>query len=224
VSSAPPVRVAVVSKIDVVATGLSSLLGRHADRVDVVDVEAGFGAPDPDVVLYDVAGLADRDGGDLERLVKETTSAVVAVTNDLRPDLGSRALALGADGFFSLAVNEHELVEAVVAAAQGADGEREPGRAGVLDFDARQAALGHDVGLTPREVDVLALITRGLSNQQIAEQTYLSINSVKTYIRTAYRRIGVTSRSQAVVWCLQHGFAAEGSVAVRPAASGGPTG
>ncbi len=76
----------------------------------------------------------------------------------------------------------------------------------MLDFDAREAALGHDVGLTPREVDVLALITRGLSNQQIAETTYLSINSVKTYIRTAYRRIGVTSRSQAVVWCLQHGF------------------
>ena len=68
--------------------------------------------------------------------------------------------------------------------------------------------LGQDVGLTPREVDVLTLITQGLSNQEIAETSYLSINSVKTYIRSAYRRIGVTSRSQAVVWCLQHGFAA----------------
>ncbi len=53
---------------------------------------------------------------------------------------------------------------------------------------------------------MLALITQGLSNQEIADQTYLSINSVKTYIRTAYRKIDVTRRSQAVAWGLKHGF------------------
>ncbi len=198
-----------VSQLDVLATGLTTLLGRHPDQVTVVDSEAGFGAPDPDVVLYDVSALHEGDGADLERMVKETTSVVIAVSNDLRPDLGSRALALGADGFFAVSVSEAELVAAVLAAGQGADADHSALNNGVLDFDAREAALGHDVGLTPREVDVLALITRGLSNQQIAETTYLSINSVKTYIRTAYRRIGVTSRSQAVVWCLQHGFPSE---------------
>ena len=115
-----PYRVAVVSRLDVLATGLSVLLGRHPDRIEVVDVDAGFGAPDPDVVLYDVTALHDGEGADLERLVKETTSAVIAVSNDLRPDLGSRALALGADGFFSVSVSEDALVGAVVAAAQGA--------------------------------------------------------------------------------------------------------
>ena len=45
--------------------------------------------------------------------------------------------------------------------------------------------------------EILALIAQGLSNQQIAERAYLSVNSIKTYIRTAYRRIGATSRSQA---------------------------
>ena len=65
---------------------------------------------------------------------------------------------------------------------------------------------GRDFGLTARESEVLALITQGLSNQEIAERTYLSINSVKTYIRTAYRKIEVTRRSQAVAWGMQHGF------------------
>jgi hypothetical protein len=50
---------------------------------------------------------------------------------------------------------------------------------------------------------------RGLSNQEIAEAIFLSINSVKTYIRTAYRKIGVTRRQLAVIWALQHGFTAE---------------
>ena len=53
---------------------------------------------------------------------------------------------------------------------------------------------------------MLALITQGLSNQEIAERSYLSINSVKTYIRTAYRKIGVTRRSLAVGWGLRNGF------------------
>ena len=61
-------------------------------------------------------------------------------------------------------------------------------------------------GLTPREAEILALITQGLSNQEIAARAFLSINSVKTYIRTAYRKINVASRSQAVLWGVDNGF------------------
>ena len=45
-----------------------------------------------------------------------------------------------------------------------------------------------------------------MSNHEIARQTYLSINSVQSYIRAAYRTMGVTSRSQAVLWGIDHGF------------------
>jgi len=60
--------------------------------------------------------------------------------------------------------------------------------------------------LTNREVDVVTLVTNGLSNQEIADRLYLSINSVKTYIRSAYRKIGATSRSQAVIWGVRNGM------------------
>ncbi len=60
--------------------------------------------------------------------------------------------------------------------------------------------------LSGRERDVLSLITQGLSNQDIAETLYLSINSVKTYVRSAYRKIGVTRRSQAIIWGARHGM------------------
>ena len=53
---------------------------------------------------------------------------------------------------------------------------------------------------------MLALICQGLSNQQITERAFLSINTVKSYVRTLYQKIGVESRTQAVLWGIDHGF------------------
>nr|WP_281385975.1 LuxR C-terminal-related transcriptional regulator [Nocardioides luti] len=60
--------------------------------------------------------------------------------------------------------------------------------------------------MTPREAEILGLITRGLTNTEIATALYLSINSVKTYIRSGYRKIGVSRRTQAVAWGMAHGL------------------
>ena len=85
--------------------------------------------------------------------------------------------------------------------------------AGTLDdSDGAPSAAEHDTrlgaaaGLSPRETDVLRLVVHGLSNQEIADELFLSVNSVKTYIRSAYRKGGVTTRPQAVAWCVRHGF------------------
>ena len=59
--------------------------------------------------------------------------------------------------------------------------------------------------MSPREAEVLALITQGLSNQEIADRAYLSINAVHTYIRSAYRKIGVAKRTRAVIWAIDNG-------------------
>ena len=68
---------------------------------------------------------------------------------------------------------------------------------------ATLAQLHH---LSVREGEILRLISQGLSNQEIAEKAYLSINTVKSYIRSAYRRMGVESRSQAILWAIDRGF------------------
>jgi DNA-binding CsgD family transcriptional regulator len=52
------------------------------------------------------------------------------------------------------------------------------------------------------------MIATGMSNREIADRSYLSINTVKSYIRSAYRKVGAERRSQAVLWALEHGFTA----------------
>jgi DNA-binding NarL/FixJ family response regulator len=173
--------------------------------VEVIPLDPG--APDdqqPDVILYDVVSLYDGEGDDLDRFVKDYHSAVVALARDLRPDLAARALAKGVDACVTLAGDVDEILEVIRSAVAG---EGQPDAAGTGTEQVGQyAVLGEEVGLTPRETEILRLLTLGLSNQQIADECFLSINSVKSYIRSAYRRIGATSRSQAVVWCIQHGF------------------
>jgi DNA-binding CsgD family transcriptional regulator len=63
--------------------------------------------------------------------------------------------------------------------------------------------------LTGRERDVLELITNGYTNSEVGRLLFLSLNSVKTYVRSAYRKIGAETRSQAVVWGVRHGLLAE---------------
>ena len=65
---------------------------------------------------------------------------------------------------------------------------------------------GAQFGLSEREAEVVGLLAQGLSNQEIAQRCYLSINSVKTYIRSAYRKMGVKSRTRAVLWAIDHGL------------------
>ena len=69
-----------------------------------------------------------------------------------------------------------------------------------------QVPLQRSDGLTAREADVLGLLGEGLSNREIGETLQLSINSVKTYIRSAYRKMGVERRTQAVLWGLDNGL------------------
>ncbi len=209
VMTARATRVLVVSEHDVVCVGLATLLqsdGRFECRTGGINELMLHGV---DVVLYDVIGLVDTDGSDLDRLVKETDVAVLAVTRDLRPDLADQALAKGADGCVSLEVGAPELAAAVHAAAWGdLQGDRSPDAIDYTLNPARSDDLPH---LAPRETEVLQLIARGHSNAEISGQLYLSINSVKTYIRGAYRRIGVQSRSQAVAWVIHHGLDSEPS-------------
>ena len=90
--------------------------------------------------------------------------------------------------------------------SHGVSGRDRDGTKNTVINDDELIEQGKALGLTRRESQVISLITRGMSNAEIAEATYLSINSVKTYIRSTYRKIDVSRRAQAVVWGMKNGF------------------
>lgn len=190
-----PLRLAIVSRQEVVARGLTAMLADFPERVIVTALPSAFApAVGVDVVLYDTLGLYDSDGADLDHLLSQTDATVIVYCRDMRPDLRARALAKGARAWVSMSIRAKELVEAVELAA---DGKPLPGQEG---------HVGEDAGLSPREVEILAMVAQGLSNQEISERLFLTINTLKSHIRGAYRKIGATSRAQAVAWALQHGL------------------
>lgn len=202
-AQAAPLRLAIANDYEIVVAGVAAMLAPHSDRVEVVELDSGMPvASDVDLVLYDSFGQVQGDGMELERLLNGSDARVVVFSWNVQPDLVRRALQRGASGYLSKSLSAEEVVEALekVAAGQLVVPSDEPAEHRMGEWPGREH------GLTEREAEVLALITQGLSNQEIADRTYLSINSVKTYIRTAYRKIGVARRSQAVVWGMRHGF------------------
>ena len=197
-----PLWVHAVSTQQVIAAGLRTLIAEQAGP-ELITFE-GPEDGEPDVVLYDVIGLFQGDGSDLDHWVKETGSTVVAVMRELRPDLGAIALDRGAEAGVSVGASPAELLEVLMAAANGTLDES-PAAQEAED----STRLGHEAGLSPREADILRMIVAGLSNDEIARTAYLSINSVKTYIRSLYRKMEITNRAQAVAWGMQHGFPAD---------------
>jgi DNA-binding NarL/FixJ family response regulator len=202
-----PIRVAVVNDYDVVVNGVAHMLDRYQDDILVVELDANEPVAEVvDVALYDNFAQPESDRDDLATLVANPRAQrVVVYTWNLHPRLIEDARSQGAHGYLSKALPARDLVAALrrVHAGEtvviGAD-HRGPSASG-LDWPGRSE------GLTDRESEILALITQGMSNAEVADLTFLSPNTVKSYIRTVYRKIQVASRTQAVLWGIRHGFA-----------------
>lgn len=207
-SSVPgsPIRVALVDDYDVVLIGVAHMFDRYRDRIVVAEIDANKSVDDVvDIALYDSFAQPESDHDEIAVLVANPRARRVAVyTWNFHPDLIRSAREKGASGYLSKTLPARELVAALEAVHAGevvvSPPPRRAGSATGLDWPGRRE------GLTDREAEILALITQGKSNAEVAALTFLSPNTVKSYIRTVYRKINVASRTQAVLWGVSHGF------------------
>jgi DNA-binding NarL/FixJ family response regulator len=203
---AAPISIAIVNDYDIVVVGLAHLFDRYRDRIVVAELAANRTVVDDvDIVLYDSFAQPEADHDDIEVLIRSPHARkVVVYTWNFHPQLIESARAKGASGYLSKMMSAPELVAALEAIHAGRI---------IISDPPRRARVhpgldwpGKVEGLTDRESEVLALITQGKSNAELAELMFISINTVKSYIRSAYRKIGVTNRTHAVLWTTAHGF------------------
>jgi len=202
-----PLRVRLVHECDLVHAGLDTLLTEYADRITLADGPATVEDPS-DVALVDpfTRPSGPTDGQAPTHVPRPLGAARVAVfTWEVRDGYVEKAMLGGADGYLSKALPVHELVAAIEKVHAG---ERLVALDGVRRADEAEPRVPRAIGLTPRESHVVAMIAAGAANKQIARELGLSMNTVKSHIRTAYRAMGVTSRTQAVLWAVEHGVTA----------------
>lgn len=201
-----PISVALVDDYDVVLAGLAGMLAPYSDRVRIVEMDANEPLEAPvDVALLDSFAQSDW-ATQVAALVRSGRAChVVVYTWTFHPEQVENARRIGAHGYLSKTATAAELVGAIEAVC-----------AGEVVVDRPPTARAHPTtggnwpgrteGLTDREAEILALMAQGKSNAEVAGATFLSPNTVKSYIRTLYRKIGVNSRTQAVLWGVRHGF------------------
>jgi len=200
-----PIRITLVNDDEVVVRGLDAMLRSYSHHVQVTELTADQRPMEPvDIALLDTFG---QTGGSSTRVVdlvrNPAVRRVVVYTWNFQPWLAKEAIDLGASGYLSKSLSARELVNALVDVHSGKE---------VVSPAPQTSRMvggdwpGREEGLTAREAEVLTLITQGYSNAEIADLTCLSINSIKSYIRSCYRKIGVTSRSKAVLWGIEHGM------------------
>ena len=204
------IRVLLADDHAVVRAGLERLL-ETADDVEVVATASnGFEAVAlaaqhrPDVVLMDIS-MPELDGIEAtRRIVAGDGGAYVVVLTSLSDrERIVAALEAGASGYLLKDAEPDELIRGIRAAALGEAPLAPKAARAVLDTRVRQPA----VRLSAREREVLALVAEGLPNKLVARRLGISEKTVKTHLTKVFQQIGVTDRTQAVLWAQKNGLA-----------------
>jgi two-component system, NarL family, response regulator LiaR len=203
------IRVMIVDDHSVVRSGLGKFLLVNPDLELVAEAESGeeaiqfCGCYQPDVVLMDIM-MSGMDGITATRQIRQRYPCikVIALTSFREENLVHGALQAGAIGYLLKNVTAADLARAIRAAYAGKM---------TLSCEATEV-LAQSVTrsmpaneLTEREREVLCLIVKGLSNNEIAERLYISLGTVKFHISNIFMKLGVESRVEAVTLALhQH--------------------
>ena len=206
------IRVLVVDDHAVVRRGLLAFLEGERDLEVVGDAEGGTEALDllarldaegmrPDVVLMDLQ-MRPVDGIESTRMVRALYDdvEVVALTSFGEPERVQRALEAGASGYLLKDADADEVASAIRAAYRGElllDAAVARGLMSTLQVGTRSAAA-----LTPRELDVVALVGEGRANKEIARQLGIGERTARTHVSNVLHKLGLTSRTQLALWAV----------------------
>ena len=203
------IKVLIADDQAMVRTGFGMIIGAQPDMevvgeaADGVEAVAAARRLKPDVALFDIR-MPKMDGLEALRLlagpgVAEPVKVVVVTTFDL-DEYVHKALRNGAAGFLLKDSGPALLIEAVRAAVSG-DALISPSiTVRLLEHLSPPAPTGDDGGLSPRELDVVKLAARGLTNAEIATELFISVGTVKTHLGSVQTKLGARNRVEIAAW------------------------
>ena len=210
-------RIVIVDDHTIMRRGMAHVVEHGFPDADVVEAGSALAALDvmreqvADVVLVDVR-MPDLDGLDLLRAMKvgwPDVPVIMLSTHEYAPYL-KRALSDGAAGYLLKDATLEDLTQAIDAAISGGSSILSQRAIRTVFEDlassggvARSRLTGYH--LTQREHEILALLSEGRSNRSIAQNLYLSEETVKGHLNAIFRKLGVTNRTQAAMMAVELG-------------------
>ena len=213
------VRVLIADDQQLIRAGFRMILGAEPDIEVIGEANSGIEAVAltrelrPDVVLMDIR-MPDLDGIEATRRIlagsREPKPSVLILTTFDLDEYVYDALRAGASGFLLKDVPEHQLAAGIRTVGEG-DALLAPSitRRLIAEFASTRAAPPTPAvlaELTPRELDVLKLLAKGMSNNEIANELIVSETTVKTHVTRILMKLGVRDRVQAVVLAYETGL------------------
>ncbi|MBN8192232.1 response regulator transcription factor [Bacillus sp. NTK074B] len=208
------IKVVFVDDHEMVRIGVSSYLSAQAD-IDVVG-EASDGKEGvqlalelrPDIILMDLV-MKEMDGIQATKeIIQEWPDAkIIIVTSFLDDDKVYPALEAGAVSYMLKTSKASEIAEAVRKTHKG-QSILEPEVTGKMMTRMRQKTVSHPhEELTNRELEILLLMTQGKTNQEIADELFIALKTVKTHVSNILSKLDVQDRTQAVIYAFKHDLA-----------------
>lgn len=203
----PPIRILVVEDHPVVRHGIIAILSQAEDMDVIAEAENGLEAIDqyqthqPDITLMDLR-MPHLEGVEaIARIRAQTPNAqiIILTTYDTDEDI-YRGLQAGARGYILKDTTATELIQAIRTVHGGK-------RYIPSEVALKLADRIDDSDLTERELEVLQLLSKGNSNQEIAAALTISEGTVKFHINNILSKLGVKDRTQAVIMALKKGLA-----------------
>jgi DNA-binding NarL/FixJ family response regulator len=196
-----PIRVALVNDYEIILRGLHSMLAPFAERIQVVEHDTdGMLGSKVDVALFDTfASRRDALERAREMIDNRRVDHVVLYTFDAAEEFLEIARTIGVSGVVLKSATGDVLATAIERVVAGE-------RFGLDNVvRATRSRSTHDLSL--REQEVLALLALGKTNAEIGEQLFLSVDTVKTYVRRVFAKLGVNNRTQAAMHAAERSLA-----------------